>query len=209
MILKIASLTFCSILGTVPAFAATIWTNTITGTNPNTANPYTAGQTVVADLTVLGIGRSAGITGQSGNNQYNAAGWTTAAGIDLGDYFTFTLDAAAGFEIDFNSFVYTSARSSQGPASFSVRSSVDGFTANLALPAATGASISLAAAVFQNITNAIEFRIYGFGAGNTNGSFAINDFTFDGTVTAVPEPNSAAMVAGAIGCLGLIRRRRR
>lgn len=72
-----------------------IFTNPITATNPNTANPFTAGQTFDPNITVSGIGRGTGIAGQNANNRYNASGWSTTT-IDLNDYYEFTLTPLAG-----------------------------------------------------------------------------------------------------------------
>lgn len=165
-----------------------IWTNPITGTNPNTANPYTTGQTFDANITVSGIGRGSGITGANANDRYNANAWNSVA-LDANDYFTFTLTPNSGFKIDFTSLVYVSQASGTGPTSFAVRSSVDGFVANIGSPISTGATITLTAGTYQNITAAIEFRIYGWGASAAGGTFSVNSFTFNGTVsTAAVAP---------------------
>ncbi|GGC82818.1 hypothetical protein GCM10011508_07690 [Flavobacterium lutivivi] len=158
-----------------------IFTNPITGTNPNTANPYTAGQTVDPNITVSGIGRGSGIAGSNANNRYNANGWSTST-IDLTDYFEFTLTPAAGYKIDFTNFVYTSQVSS-GTPSHSFRSSVDGFTSDIGTPSTTGTTISLSGASYQNITSSITFRFYTYGVPLATTTFSINDFTFNGSVT--------------------------
>ena len=44
-----------------------IFSNTITGTTPNTSNPYTIGQVTNANITVSGIGRGSGISGNNAN----------------------------------------------------------------------------------------------------------------------------------------------
>lgn len=178
-------LLFCSVW----SWGQSIFTNPITGTNPNTANPYTTGQTVNANITVSGIGRGSGITGNLGNDRYNATAWNTG-GIDLNDYFEFTLTPNATFEIDFVSFVYTGQASGTGPTNFAFRSSVDGYVANVGTPNVGGTTISLAGAAYQNRTTATTFRFYA--SGGTGGTFSINDFTFNGTVTptaASPEIN--------------------
>lgn len=160
-----------------------IFTNPITGTNPNTANPYTTGQTVDPNITVSGIGRGAGIAGSNATNRYNASGWSTST-IDLTDYYEFTLTPAAGYKIDFTNFVYTSQVSS-GTPSHSFRSSVDGFTSDIGTPSTTGTTISLSAASYQNITSSITFRFYTYGVPAGSTTFSINDFTFNGSVTTV------------------------
>lgn len=168
------------------SFGQSIFDNPITGTNPNTANPYTAGQTVNGNITVTGIGRGSGITGTNANNRYNANGWSTS-GIDMNDYFEFTLTPNSGYKINFVSFVYTGALSS-GSSTHEFRSSVDGFTASIGSPTAAGTTISLSGAAYQNITAAITFRLYGYGMADAGRTYSINDFTFNGTVAAATAP---------------------
>jgi hypothetical protein len=99
------------------SFGQSIWTNPITGTNPNTDNPYTTGQTVDPNITVSGIVRGTGATGANANNRYNASSWDTGA-LDLTAYFEWTLTPNVGCEIDFTSFVYTGQASGTGPTKF-------------------------------------------------------------------------------------------
>ena len=188
------------------SFSQSIWTNPITGTNPNTANPYTTGQVFDPNITVSGIGRGPGAVGTNANDRYNANSWNTAA-IDLTAYFEFTLTPNVGCEIDFTSFVYTGQASGTGPTSFALRSSVDGFVANIGAPTAGGLTISLAAAAYQNITTAITFRLYAWGASASGGTWSVNDFTFNGIVTcgcsgpvAQPTANVTGNNVTSIGC---------
>lgn len=160
-----------------------IFNNDITDSNPSTDDPYTNGQVVNANITVSGIGRGPGINGNNGANRYNARTWDLAA-LDLDDYFEFIITPNASYEIDFVSFVYTGQRSGTGPVNMAVRSSVDGFTADIGTPAIGGATIDLSAAAYQDITTAITFRVYAWGGSNINGTFSINDFTFNGTVNS-------------------------
>lgn len=159
-----------------------IFSNPITGTNPNTANPYTAGQTVSPNITVSGIGRGSGITGTNTNNRYNATGWNSGT-LSNTKYFEFTLTPSAGYLIKFASFEYTAQASGTGPTSFSFRSSLDGYGTNIGAANANGTTISLAAAAYQNVTAPITFRLYAWGASAPGGTFSINDFTFNGMVT--------------------------
>jgi hypothetical protein len=165
-----------------PSQAASIFTNPITDSNPSASNPYTTGQTVSANLTVSGIGRGSGLSGNTGSGRYNATSWSLSS-LDANDYFTWTLTPNSGFEIDLNSFVYTGQRSTTGPSSFAFRSSLDSFASNIGSPSATGATISLSAASFQNITAPITFRLYAWGGSNAAGTFSVNDFTFDGSIS--------------------------
>ena len=74
--------------------------------------------------------------------------------------------------------------SGTGASFFAIRSSLDNFTSDIGSPTATGATINLSGAAFQNIASSITFRIYGWGASASGGTFSINDFTFNGTVAS-------------------------
>jgi hypothetical protein len=180
------------VLGVGGVEGQSIFENPITGTNPNTDNPYTTGQIVDPNITVSGIGRGSGINGTNANDRYNANTWN-AASLDADKYFYFILTPNSGYEIDFASFVYTGQASGTGPTSFAFRSSVDGFASNIGLPTVTGATISLTGTEYQNITSPIEFRLYGWGASGSGGTFSVNDFEFNGSVNFVcPPPTTQA-----------------
>ena len=166
---------------TISSFGQSIFTNPITAADPSLSNPFIAGQTVDANMTVSGIGRGAGIAASSASNRFSASGWSTAA-IDLTDYFEFTLNPNVGYKIDLVSFVYTGQFSS-GTPSFAFRSSADGYSSNIGAPTGTGTTISLSAAAYQNLIAPITFRIYAFGMAAAGTTFSINDFTFNGAVT--------------------------
>jgi hypothetical protein len=198
-----AILTVIGGLGTSnTTWATVIFNNPITATDPSTANPYTAGQTFDANIIVSGIGRGAGITASSAQNRYSASSWNTTS-IDTTAYFTFTLTPNSGYVINFTDFIYTGQASGAGPTSFTFRSSVDGFSADIGSPTAIGTTIDLSGAAYQGVSSAIEFRLYGWNASAGTGTFSVNDFTFDGSVvSAVPEPAEWGMIS-ALGLLGI------
>lgn len=168
-----------------PLAPVSLWTNPITGTSPGNSNPYTTGQTVAAGITVSGIGRS-GLNANTANNRYNASNWSTAGSIDDTKYFEWTITPDPGNAIKFSSLVYNGQASGTGPTSFAIRSSLDGFTSNIATPGAAGGTISLAAAQFQSVASAITFRLYGWNASSTGGTASVDDFTFNGNIQAAP-----------------------
>lgn len=175
LVRKITGVLFFSLF-VLSVHGQTIWSNTITGTNPNTDNPYTTGQTTDPDVTVSGIGRGSGITGANANDRYNASNWATAA-LDANDYFEFTITPNSNIALDFVAFTYTAQASGTGPSNFAFRSSLDGFTANIGAPTVGGTTIDLSA--FQDQTSPITFRLYAWGG--SGGTFSINDFSFTGT----------------------------
>jgi hypothetical protein len=165
-----------------------IFSNSITAVNPDESNPYTNGQIVNPDISVSGIGRGAGLYGINANNRYDARSWSLLPVLDPNAYFEFTITPNPGKKVDFVSFVYAGQVSLFGPTSFAFRSSVDGFIASIGTVTATGSTVSLSGAAFQNITTAITFRIYGWGAVLGTGTFSINDFTFNGIVGCAIPP---------------------
>jgi hypothetical protein len=159
-----------------------IFSNPITGTNPNTSNPYTTGQVVNASITVSGIGRGSGITGSNATNEYSAIGWNSSS-LDANDYFEFILTPNNCHSINFLSFTYTSTISGGAP-SFAFRSSIDNYSSNIGTPNKDGTTISLTGASYQGISAPIRFRLYCWGIGNASRNFRIRDFSFNGTVSS-------------------------
>ncbi|WP_223549837.1 T9SS type A sorting domain-containing protein [Aestuariivivens sp. NBU2969] len=166
-------------------YGQSIFSNDITGTNPAASDPYTTGQVVDANITVSGIGRGTGLIAPPGNtaDRYNARTWENV--FDADDYFYFTITPNSGYQINFTSFFYTGQSSAQGPVSAAFRSSLDVYTANIGTSSIAGTTIDLSASSYQNITGSITFRFYAWGASNGNGTFSINDFIFNGTVTPI------------------------
>ena len=195
--------------GTQESFGGFVWTNPITGTNPSSANPYTDGQSVVLGLTVSGIGRGTGIGGTNADDRYNANSWNTAV-LDNSAYFTFSMAANAGSQINLTDFQVTLQRSNNSISNFEFRSSLDSFATNigsLSYPG-TGTSailqtINLGSSPFQGIQSSVEFRLFAWGAGSSANTLSVNDFTFNGSITAVPEPSSIALF-GFMCCTGFV-----
>jgi hypothetical protein len=168
-------------------FGQSIWTNPITGVNPNSYNPYKIGETFDVEITVSGIARGEGIDGNIANNRYNARGWGSTL-LDPTDYFSFVLTPNLGYQINLINFNYTGQVSLTGPVNFAFRSSLDNFNTDIGAPTATpdpgtNMAIALTNPLYQNISIPIEFRIYAWGASSGLGTFSINDFTFNGTIS--------------------------
>jgi hypothetical protein len=182
----------------VSSFGQSIFNNPINGDRPNELNPYTIDQFVDSNITVSGIGRGSGIFGSNANNRYNARSWKSTI-LDASAYFEFTITPNADKEIDFISFVYTGQASANGPVLFAFRSSIDGFTSDIGAVTATGSTVSLASAVFQNITSPITFRLYGWAANTGTGTFSINNFQFNGT-TSCATPQIPVLSQSSLSC---------
>ena len=175
-----------------------IWSNVITGTNPGLSNPYITGDVNDPLVTVSGIGRGSGITGNAGNDRYNATTWNTSS-LDVDDYFELTLTPDPGYLINFNDFQYVGQASGTGPTNIAFRSSTDSYTANIGTATISGTTISLTGASYQGISSAITFRIYAWGG--TGGTYSINDFGFTGNVFSAGTITTSA-VSGSPFCAG-------
>ena len=178
--------------------ATSIWTNPITGTNPNTSNPYTTGDIKNANLTVSGIGRGIGLTSNNANDRYNASAWQTGGALGTTDYFNWIITPGAGYHVNLSSFVYT-GQVSTGTPSFSFRSNAaaDNYLTDIPTAATAGATISLIGANYQNLTAATQFRLYGWSFSTTGTTYSVNDFTFNGAVLGT----SVTTLTGFSACI--------
>lgn len=159
--------------------------------------------------------RGPGIVPVTGTDSMNSSGWTLGTSIDASDYYTFTLQAAPGFELDLAGLSFTERRSGTGPASFELRSSLDAFAAAAASgatspdPLETLHNLVLGPA-FEDIAGPVEFRLYAYGATGAAGTWRIIDqLEVTGSVNAIPEPETYALLLAGLGLLGFAARRRR
>ena len=163
--------------------------------------------------------RGSGITANAGATSINSANWTFNAALDPNDYYTFTLTPTNGWVIQLSSFVFGHRRSATGPQNFELRSSLDGFGSVINSFSVGSADTSdkvqninlTGVSALQDIRNSVEFRIFGFTATNTGGTWRIGTtgtptFTIQGE--AVPEP-STLVVSGVVLVVALAGWRRR
>lgn len=182
----------------------------------------TVGSSLVAGLAVGDLTRGSGINVSSTANSMNSSSWTTSNTIDSNDYYQFSLAPTAGYAVSFASVAFAERRSSTGIRTFELRSSLDGFAT--AIPGTiTGVPDDdsvrdqslLLGAPFTNLTTEVTFRLYGYSAESGGGTWRLqNHSTFgglvlDGTVTAVPEPATFAILGIMSGTWWWSDRRRR
>lgn len=177
--------------------------------------PYTTDMITALHVTASGIALSQDLTGDSATGSYSSHGWSLNETPGTNDYITFTLDANPGYEIDLSNFKFTGERSSKGPTSIVLRSSLDDYTSNIGFVLApTEQALDYTVEMgndsrFQNLTDPITFRLYGYKASNNGGKFGIDDYSFNGTVNAVPEPQTLALLGvGSVLMAGYLRRTR-
>lgn len=165
---------------------------------------------------------------------FSAAAWSSSQNfftreapisfdVDSG-YVGFTVTADSGFTLDLTSLSFNywatrgAPRSSDYTETVSVRTSVDGFAADLSGTyslnpftsngAVQSASFDLTGASFQGLSS-FEVRIYQVINDTVN---EFNDISrtdnvlLEGSVSVIPEPSAALL--GGLGLLALLRRRR-
>ncbi len=149
-------------------------------------------------------------------------GGNTSA-LDDVEWFTFTFQAASGYELDLAGATVNfdmSRPGGGGDADQAIVTSIGGLTLSDAVLtrngieaySGTGTGISPAGSftlpntvAYSGLTGPVEFRIY---SGDGNGGFEVRSFSVDGTVTAIPEPSTFVLFSGALA-LGLVILRRR
>lgn len=167
----ISTLTLIAVLamtGKVKAQTAAAWTF------PGSVVPTTTGANITASSTTIGTDIPS--LGFSGTDFYGQDGWPSGA-IDLNAYLQVSVSPHAAYFLVLNSISFnlrrsTTGTSGAGPQSWSLRSSVDGFSSDLLTGTLTGAyqsfSLSLPAA-FQTLPGTVTFRIYGFNQVTSSG----------------------------------------
>lgn len=209
MKIQFGVLTLISVLGmTISAKAQTAaaWTF------PGSVAPTTVGANITASNTTGGS--DVGSLAFSGADFYGQNGWPSGS-IDLNAYFQVTVTPNTGYYLVLNTISFNIRRSTlgtaagSGPYSWSLRSSVDGFSSDLLTGTTTTAyqtfSLSLPAA-FQTLAGAVTFRLYGFNQATSSGGsnrFVINNITLtgqavSGTLAAQSIALSAQAVSGGV-----------
>jgi hypothetical protein len=168
------------------------------GTTDPTPPPTVTGVTF-GSFKAVGVGANPNAGGR-----FSFTGNWPAGNLDPTKYYEVTITPDAGVSLDISSIVFNEQSSAAGAKQWAVRSSVDGYAANL--PASispansnltanpdnsfeytvtppnssqSGSKITLLGSGFIGITTPITFRFYGFNSGT--GTFSLNNpLTFSG-----------------------------
>jgi hypothetical protein len=148
--------------------------------------------------TLSAAGISSGAPGPGG--RYLVSGWvnassaTTPSAFDATEYYELNLEPKNGYYFNFSDIKFTVLRgAATHPNTFVLRSSIDNFATNISAPVTisgttTPTSISFNTSALSNITAAVTFRLYAYGATATSGSTSVgvNDFQVNGQVLPTP-----------------------
>ncbi len=208
-----------SVLSALPASAVVLAEWTFEVSAPTTGGPHVAEGGIYATTSFASSNSGGTFSNPVGNGSgesFSSNGWTT------GEYYQFTtssVDYTEGITVSF-----AQAASSSGPGNFIFQYSTDGITYSDFGTAYAGPTADFSGTTFRP-ENVLTFNLSAIAELNNNatigfrvtvadttsetggtisdtGTFRVDDFT----VNAIPEPSAALL--GAIGALGLLRRRR-
>jgi hypothetical protein len=121
----------------------------------------------------------------------NVANWSTS-GCNLSEHVQFTVQPVSGQTMTLTQFSFYFNRSASGPAQVLVRSSVDGYAAQLYNQSVTDnfqqAVITLSGPAYTNQSGPISFWITACSNAVSGGTLRLDEVTFNGTVTSTPLP---------------------
>lgn len=197
----------------------------IGGTSAGTSNPLPAA-TLDAGVASAELTLGSGVTASSAADTFGGTGFNAtslAAAIAANQYLSITFTPAAGHTVSLASIsLQTGVGSAVADFHGALLSSATGFTSGDALYtyAFGTASASLQTATLsgvgdlQDLAGATEFRLYGWRDSAGTSTFRFRslsgyDVTIQGTVSAVPEPATYAVLAGGAALAAVVARRRR
>jgi len=192
------------------------------GTQVSNAPAFVAANLIGSDLTRSGAVAAAGVNSMNSNN------WS------VGDYYSFGFTVNPNYFADLTTLEIGTSASNTGPRFFELYSSVDGFGTSLATIAHGNGSSNFGfvnsvvdLSTLTGLTGNVEFRlvvdqdlrvnadntIATTGTARITNYFSSGDtggFRINGTVTAVPEPSSMALLSVAgVGSLAARRFRKK
>jgi hypothetical protein len=192
-----------------PARAGFIATYTFTGAAGDQATHSVDSQPTGATLAALSRGSS--LTAVSGANSFNSSGFTTSATPDLiGGFFQFAITPDPDYIMTLSELAFSERRSSTGVGSFELRTSLDSFATSIFLfdvpdnTANRRHTIALPTS-FQNLTSSVTFRLYGYDAEATSGTWRLGissgdansgipaNLSLSGDLVLTPEPTSLTL----------------
>lgn len=128
-------------------------------------------------------------------DQYSFTGWNTSTSINTNQYHQFSITPAGGNSLSLSSISFTQQADdennsgSNGSTTWSIRSSLDGYAADIATGTINknlqSPVISLPAGSFSSV-GAVTFRIYVINAKDNNTQWSIDNVSIDGSVINTP-----------------------
>jgi hypothetical protein len=189
--------------------------------------PGTPGSTLAANQTnnTQPANATFGNVTFSNANQTTGTDYLNTTGYSSGGYFSFSITANSGYQLDLTSLSYRRNRSSTGPDTLTVAAYVNGSQIGNAYSDPGPASSTTAPPPASSVTtwsfdpttraalladsgagNPIEFRF--FASGGTGGNLRFDNIATVGSITPVPELSTIFGGALSLGIVGIAGYRR-
>lgn len=186
-----------------------------TGLETSETSTYNNANINASNLTFGSITAAGNANRLGGSNWFDTGDTnptTLAESITGNDYIQFTVTPTGGSTFTPTSFVFSWDHSAAGPSSVALRSSADGYAANLGALTGLAASITTGNTInitgLTNIATAITFRLYGYSATNIAGtggfdtSSNVVNVTLNGTTSVSCTPPTISSLSPAAGIVG-------
>lgn len=148
--------------------------------------------------------------------------------ISTAEYYQVTVNPTGAYSMSLTDITFTFGRSSAGVRTYAVRSSADGYAANLpasinpananlsvqtgnifflvtdfgSTTSQSGSTITLSGASYTNVTGPITFRFYGWNSESAAGTFSIDNVTINGSVSLPTSLDAEFSANPTAVCLG-------
>ncbi|MDA0196067.1 MAG: lamin tail domain-containing protein [Bacteroidetes bacterium] len=160
---------------------------TFTGSAGNEISFPADNQPINGQLT--DISRGSGINPTSSAGKFSANNWSTSD-FDPDDYYTFAINSNEGYLLTLTKIELTERRSSTGIRDWSIRSSIDGFTADIITFNVPDDDLDRDQTInlpidFNKLASSVtvEFRIYAFNAESSTGSWRLDNIKLFGNIS--------------------------
>lgn len=166
--------------------------------NTATTTP-TNGTVSVATWSIGAISYTAGNTSVTTDKAISTTGFNSAT-LNTAKYFEFTITPNSNYAMSLSTISFFEQKSGTGPSNWVLRSSLDGYASNLNGASAGTTSASFSATPqsidlgleLQNITTAVTFRLYAYGATSSSGTWRLDDLTIEGNMIDVSSSTITA-----------------
>jgi endonuclease YncB( thermonuclease family) len=180
-----------------PAIVPLVQWNTFGNTGNETTEDSVANNVNLQSSTLNFTGST--VTPNGNGNRFGGT-WGTQSVLTTNQYIQFTVTPNVGFTFTPTSFVFIWDRSSTGPSSVALRSSVDGFTSDLGVlngltsgGASTTTTRTITILGLSTISTPTTFRIYGYNSTGGTGGFdcasSVNNVVLNGFTEVAPAPS--------------------
>ena len=190
--------------------------NTFGSSGTQASQPSSANSAYILSSSIT---RGPGLSPAANSNRFGSDGWYTTGNpntfstlsdaIASDDYVQFTVTPVAGTFFTPASLAFSWDHSGTGPTALSLRSSADGYAADLGVITAMPASISSNTITISGLTNlsaATTFRLYGYGASGSTGTagfdVASNVVNVQLNGASCVTPNAYSVTGGGMYCSG-------